>query len=172
MPDVTIPLGTKNINKLIRQLKKVQRGFENFNDTGGDKWADEVASYARQNIASIRDPDGNFEGLGPENIVVLAPTDIYQILWRGDQIAYLEFGTGALGAAGAYPIPAGVMYRPDPTKQSWWYYDIMLNGVTESTGLAPQAPMFRAATRARQIGAKSPAIRQAVKDILDNAFTS
>lgn len=172
MPDVTIPLGTKNLNKLIRQLKKVQRGFENFNDTGGDKWADEVASYARQNIASIRDPDGNFEGLGPENIVVLAPNDIYHILWRGRQIAYLEFGTGALGAAGAYPIPAGVEYRPDPNKHIWTYFDMALGDYTISRSLAPQAPMFRAATRARQIGATSPAIRQAVKDIMDNAFTS
>jgi hypothetical protein len=74
--------------------------------------------------------------------------DATYVRWRGgDQMAYVEFGTGAKGAENRVHTAAALEaynYWPDPTKQFWYYKDRKTAEIKKSHGLAPYAPMERA----------------------------
>jgi hypothetical protein len=168
MSSVTIPLGLTNIKTLTRQLKTLAK--EMRLDMAGEverAVAFPVAALVRKNIASIADVDGNYLGSDNPNASVVIEKGLpgHDVIWRGAQIEFIEFGTGAAGVG--YPGPAMAMagYAPDPTKQGWGYMDAKL-GPTESTGLAAQAPMYNSAAEMRLINVYDPArvvLREAVR---------
>ena len=135
--------------------------------------AQDVAQTVRANIAMIQDLDGNYLGGDNPNAAVSVEVGMpgHDVIWRGNQIAYLEFGTGSAGASSLYP--GGAMgeagYYPDPTKDKWVYLDRKTDEPTWSHGLAPQAPMYRASVAMRFGNPYAPAItalRRMVRDAI------
>ena len=177
METKVVPLGVKNIKTLAKQLKALAR---DLGDEHGDVVIDIeqdtaglVAEMVRANIAGIPDKDGNYLGTDNPNASVSIVNRLkgYGVVWVGEQIAYVEFGTGAEGAADPYKGPAIVEanYHPDRTKKQWAYKDKKTGKPEVSEGLAPQAPMYHAAIAGREalkfVGAKR------LKEALHDAVT-
>jgi hypothetical protein len=126
-----------------------------------------IAGDVIRNISGIADVDGNYLGTENPNASVSVEVSLtgHETIWRGKQIRFVEYGTGATGAASPYPGVMGGGYHPDPSKLVWAYKDAKGapsgrrphrattgggQGVWRvSRGLAPQAPMYSAAMNAR-----------------------
>jgi hypothetical protein len=159
MTSVVVPLSAGNIKTLTRQLKEFASYLRL--DAAGDverAVAVPIAEMVRNNISGIADVDGNYLGSDNPNASVVVEIGLpgHDVIWRGEQIEFLEFGTGAAGVG--YPGPAMGMagYAPDPTKKSWAYLDAKLGG-TESYGLPAQAPMYKASVQMRVVDTLTPA---------------
>lgn len=170
---VDIPLGLGNIRQLERDIKRLQRTLKSkdFNQAILDDVGEELYDIVKDNITSAR-LDGNYQGSDPIDLWY-THTLGDQVRWRGDQIAYVEFGTGAAGA-GRYPKPElmGTKYRPDSNKLMWWYKDAR-TGPTLSYGLAPQAPMYKSSVEMRMLlKGKRSRVHIRVKKLVENALTA
>lgn len=146
------PLSVTNVRTLKKQLNELKRQLRDDIPTEIEQEVGRmVAEQVVNNIPTDhRDVDGNY--LGTEDAASAVSLEVgykgHDVIWRGEQIAFIEFGTGASGASSPYP---GVMtpgYHPDPTK-AWWVYNDPYYGAVLSRGLTPQAPMYNAAQRAR-----------------------
>ena len=130
-----------------------------------------VAGDVIENIAGIADVDGNYDGTDSPTVVVEVGLRGHDVIWRGKQIAFVEFGTGAVGSG--YPSPAMLAagYSPDPTKDRWVYMDAKSNHPEWSHGLPFQAPMYKAAAQARVSGLlkqqAARSVRRAVQRAVD-----
>jgi len=155
-----IPLGTVGISQLERQLKELQRQLrDNIPAEVEVEVATNVATQVVANIPNdLRDLDGNYLGtLDGASSVSVAPAFRnmgHEVIWRGEQIKYVEFGTGASGARQPYPGVMAPGYSPDGSKTQWFYQDFQVgdpahNYVVMSIGLTPQAPMYNASHQAR-----------------------
>lgn len=156
MPSRDLPLSVNGVRSLLKDLKAFSRAL------GDDIKVDieqamcaAIAEDVRADIASIRDVDGNYLGTDNPNASVVVEVGLpgHDVIWRGRQIAYVEFGTGARGVGYPGPAMSEAGYHPDPTKKSWWYLDARLGGAVRSHGLPPHAPMYHAARVARMGGA-------------------
>jgi hypothetical protein len=174
MPDeVIIPLGVNNIKRLARNLKALAKEI-NLNAAGEVERnvGAEVAYFVQDNIAIIPDVDGNYLGSENPNASVIVRKGFvgHDVVWIGDQIAFLEWGTGAEGASAIVdPVSmAKAGYSPDPTKDTWAYLDKKTGKAEISVGIQPQAPMFNAALTARLnmaavLATSGAALREAVR---------
>jgi len=196
MAEKVIALGTANIRQLARDFKALAARFREEDDQHVGRIIEQeagevIAERVRYNIASIQDVDGNYLGSDNPNASVMvekAQTG-HEVVWRGKQIVYLEFGTGAKGAAGGYPGSAmgASGYSPDPTKEVWAYQDARKTAPAGrrprrslgssgrgtwvfSYGLAPQAPMYNVSLRFARIVLKRTA-QDVVKEAVESAIT-
>jgi hypothetical protein len=173
MPSVDMPLSRNGVKGLIANLKQLARELRDDVVVDIERGVGEqIAEQVRANIANIYTLDGNYDGgENPGAAVRVFPMDIgHGVIWSGSQIAFLEFGTGAAGAADPYPGPAigAAGYHPDGTKDQWWYDDARL-GLWLSLGLPPLAPMLNAATEARVDGSTVAIAGIVVKGALGRA---
>jgi hypothetical protein len=155
MASSDIPLSKGNIRQLITQLNEFKRQLKEDIPTEVERAVGaQVAEKVIMNVPTdLRDLDGNYLGTvdAAASVTVEKGYRGHNVMWRGEQIAFVEFGTGAAGAGSPY---GGVMspgYRPDPTKAFWVYQDTKFGNVL-SRGLAPQAPLYGAAMQARSAG--------------------
>lgn len=159
MTTTTIQLGTQSLRALARRLRDLEQDCKPMGDVIGAATrivADDVLRDARANLQAAQgDLDGNYFGSSPSSMRVLPTPNGMRVVWTGEQIAYLEFGTGAAGAANIVN-PAGMSragYWPDSTKTEWWYFDTVEGDFLLSTGLVPHAPLYLAAVMQRMGGA-------------------
>lgn len=117
-------------------------------------------SDVEANLSAIPNVDGNARGevrveLNGRNAVVVN---------EGPQVAYLEFGTGATGAASPHPRAPLAPYEYGSRLQ-WVYFNKMVGGFRTSHGLPPQMQVYNAALSARLDGPIYLAreVRKAVK---------
>ena len=174
--EINIPLSVSGINRIARQMKRLSKqmnvkGQDSIPAEITEKVALDTADKVRANIESIPDLDGNILGASGEAVSVrfMGATDL-RVTWVGKQIAFLEFGTGAAGS-GKYPNQASMHkfnYSPDPTKESWNYLSSVSGQVETSYGIAPQAPLYRAAQDAKS----SNVARQVLAERLERVFSS
>lgn len=175
MPDTVIPLSKGNIRHLIRDLKEFSRALREDIPTDIERATGAVvASLVQNNIAGIADVDGNYLGTDNPNASVTVEVALsgHEVIWRGKQIAFVEFGTGAAGASGGYPglAMAAAGYHPDPTKTLWVFKDAKTGEARISTGLSPQAPMLNAVMAFMHGDPKAPA-RSVLKGAIRRALT-
>lgn len=156
MPEIVVPLGVGSIKTLTRQLSNFAASLREGGKTKvgiEQAVAADVAVGLRQRIANITDVDGNYLGTDNPNAAVTVEVGLpgHDVIWRGKQIKFVEFGTGARGAAAILdPVTmAKVGYHPDPTKRRWFYKDAKTGVVTLSRGIPPYAPMANTAAMMR-----------------------
>lgn len=174
-----VPLSVANIKALLKGVRELKKEMRPHSDTVSAmelQIAYQVADKVRDNIATLvglgfRGIDGNYDGASGDAVKVSIYGDYPKVIWSGGQIFFIEFGTGAAGAATRYPGPAmgEAGYTPDPTKRGWWYNDAEL-GAWYSKGLPPQAPMLHAAIEARTTGILLAAAQGPIKGVLARAF--
>lgn len=122
--------------------------------------AQEAHRHLDQNLAAIPKYDGNAPGTtGIENV----GDGTMLVFNEGPQVAYLEFGTGAKGAAGAHP-GASIAGYEHSNKTRWVFFDHLKGGIRTSVGIPPYASMMHAAYDTRN-GASKFVVRR-LKGIL------
>jgi hypothetical protein len=148
----SFPLSASNVRKLKKQLTELKRQVKDDLPTEIEQSVgDRLKWQVIYNVPSdLRDLDGNYLGTtdAASSVNVEKGFKGHDVIWRGDQIIFIEFGTGASGAGQPYPGVMAPGYHPDPTK-AWWVYTDLFMGNVLSRGLTPQAPMYNAAALAR-----------------------
>jgi len=175
MGEVVIPLSSGNIRKLTQSLKVLAGRYRDEIPVQIEQQTcDVLAAEVRDNIASIADLDGNYLGGENPNAAVSVEVGLvgHEVIWRGKQIAFLEFGTGAAGANGLVSTPAmhAAGYYPDPSKDWWLYPDRKTGTATWSHGIPPYAPMYMASMLLRSRVLIAPA-QATVKEAWNRAVT-
>lgn len=98
--NIKISLSTKDLNNLIKDLKKLSISFKNLNAEVSKELAYQTASELEKNYNSI-----SFESSdGKANIGVENNNNTYKVFARSKGVIYEEFGTGDIGMASPHPI--------------------------------------------------------------------
>lgn len=165
MINVSVSLGSSDIKRLARQMKRFQNRLKRTDFA--DEMLAEVTEDLRAEVGRIPDLDGNYDST---TIDYFEPLGL--VSWRGSQITFLEFGTGAKGASQPYQGTMPADYSPDPTLYEWIYQDRKTMQAELSEGLTPQAPMYKTALKARRDlrNGNSP-IHRKVREILNEVTT-
>jgi hypothetical protein len=174
MPDAVIPLSVGNIKQLQQQLKQFARALKDSVVVDIEQGTcAEIATLVREKIADIADVDGNYLGSDNPNASVVIEVGLpgHDVIWRGKQIAYLEFGTGKAGVGYPGPAMGQAGYAPDPTKKTWAYDDAKLGKGTVSHGLEFQAPMYKTAAVLRMGEYPYPAAKAILRKAARDAVT-
>lgn len=145
--EVTLRLNAKDIKTLAAQMKRLanrmkETGANSFPQDVHEELSERALDTLTKNVFEIPARDGNDDSFGTS--MLLLPPMTTKVIWRGSQVAYLEFGTGARGASTPYMRPDYMHrfnYHPDPTKEMWVY--LRGNEPVLSVGLAPAAPLYR-----------------------------
>lgn len=173
MHEIVVPLGIGQIKNLIGQLKTFSASLHEGGKTKVDieqAVAADVAVGLRERIANIADVDGNYLGTDNPNAAVTVEVGLpgHDVIWRGKQIAFIEFGTGARGVGYVLPaVMAKAGYRPDPLKKGWWYPDAKLGKPVFSRGIPPYAPMANTAAmmQLQNLEPGKVVLREALREI-------
>lgn len=126
----------------------------------------------------ILDPDGNQTGTTSLRHI----TGVSEVRWSGDQILFLEFGTGITGINNPYPdnvVMGLVSYQPQQyhgiSGNEYWHYQDEVTGAFEKTyGVPAYAPMYTVFLDAEQIikaGGFKAFVEQKVSGIISEAFS-
>lgn len=158
--DVSIPLSAKGIRQATRSLGRLKKALakddEGVQPLIRSMAAESIRGGLDENILAIPDPDGNFASTQTTRTV--NALGLTYVQWLGPQIAYLEFGTGAVALdTGGYPnpaIPSSVGYEPQRlhgniAPSEWWWYEDRTMGFKRATrGIPAYAPMYNTAMSA------------------------
>lgn len=156
MPDVEIELSLGNVKSLIRGLKQLRRDMRGGYTTGDISLAiaKDIAADIKMNVTAIENLDGNYEGA----LDVMSAVNIrgaikaQEVYWRGEQIFYLEFGTGVPGARTLLDSKSAALanYHPNVASVEWVYIDGLSGKEVLTFGTPAYAPVYRAAQSARR----------------------
>jgi len=96
--------------------------------------------------APLNDIDGNKKG----SIALDKEEDGYRISYSGEDVAYIEFGTGYKGKTNKYPdianrLKIGWNYDINNHGAEGWYYYDKTDGVLKHSqgGIEPQMPVYK-----------------------------
>lgn len=154
MPDFSADLSVSSLDKLLSDVKGYKAKVEAAPDKITEHLAEIGAGAIQQNIAGITDPDGNAPGTVGKEV----DGGSAKVFEHGDQIAYLEYGTGEQGAASPHPkaAEAGRRYNVGPRirkmkngKMMWHYKDKLRGHWRTTDGIPAQKQVFRAALTMR-----------------------
>jgi len=154
MPTYTADLSVSSLDQLLSNIKAYQSKVNAASDKITAQLAEIGANAIQQNIAGITDLDGNAPGTVSVDVRGAEAT----ISQSGDQVAYLEYGTGEQGAANKHPEykVAGWHYgsgknirRMKNGKLMWRYYDKLKGHWRITNGIPAQKQVLRAALTMR-----------------------
>lgn len=166
-----VALGVDNIRSLRQKILALQRAMR---EEIGSEVTSVLGARVREDVidgipTDVRDMDGNYLGVENADDAVTVKHGIANeahVFWRGEQIAFIEYGTGASGASAGYPGVMAPGYSPDPTKALWVYKDAKFGPVL-SRGITPYAPMYQAALLARHSGYAAEVAKPILRGALD-----
>lgn len=154
MPTYTADLSVSSLDQLLSDIKAYQSKVNAAPDKITAQLAEIGANAIQQNIAGITDLDGNAPGTVSVDVRGAEAT----VSQSGDQVAYLEYGTGEQGAANKHPEykVAGWHYgsgknirRMKNGKLMWRYYDKLKGHWRITNGIPAQKQVLRAALTMR-----------------------
>lgn len=158
-----IVLGIKGIGELQRTLKQ----YEDFLKNGVSVISEKLGSEAQQVMEELVPNvtiDGNLIGVVTREVL----TDGQRVSYEGDDVAYIEFGTGIVGAESPYPTANSLGWDYDINLHGWdgWYYTHKETGNKEhSVGMPPIMPVYETAQR---IEDKALML---IKEVIDEKFS-
>lgn len=154
MPTFQADLSTSSLDKMLSDVKAYQEKVEAAPEKVTARLAEIGANAINQNVSEITDLDGNAPGTVSVDVRGAEAT----ISQSGDQVAYLEYGTGEQGAANEHPEykVAGWHYgsgknirRMKNGKLMWRYYDKLKGHWRITNGIPAQKQVLRAALTMR-----------------------
>lgn len=150
-----IPLSQRDIKKTARRLRKLAKELKSDNTLQPirNALAQRLLERLNHYIATIDDPDGNSIGVADIKNV----WERSYVRWIGDQVIFLEYGTGHYGALSGYIGVYAAGYKPE---DHYWWYGGRLTG-----GIPAYAPMYNVYLDAEKI-AKSGDFRNDVEAII------
>lgn len=155
MPTYTADLSVASLDKLLSDVKDYKAKVEAAPAKITERLAEIGAEAIQQNISGITDPDGN----APGTVGMQVEGSSAKVFEKGDQIAFLEYGTGEQGATSPHPkaAEAGRKYNVGPYihkmkngKMMWHYRDKLRGGHWRTTnGIPAQKQVLKAALTMR-----------------------
>lgn len=154
MPTFRADLSVSSLDKLLSDVKDYKAKVEAAPARITEQLAKIGAGAITQNIAGITDPDGN----APGTVGMQAEGGSGKVFEQGDQVAYLEYGTGEQGAENKHPKyeVSGWQYGSGKNirkmkngKMMWHYYDRLRGHWRTTNGIPAQKQVFRAAITMR-----------------------
>lgn len=177
--NIQVPLsskGVKSVRRVLRNLKETIIHDDGFDESLRGIAADILANALRQEVNTlIFDPDGNMTG----DVSIKHVAGLSEIKWSGDQILFLEFGTGVEGIDIPYPDPsimALVGYEPQlyhGDEMYWVYKDRVSNEYIKTFGIPAYAPMYTVFLDAENIlhnGGFREKVSNLFSDVIGKAF--
>lgn len=165
MITINVTLGTEGINELKQYVQSLQGKL----DTVLEKAEERVAEYGRnqlENFAPTTSVDGNMPG----SVFIEDDGQMHRVIYAGEDVAYIEFGTGYVGENNPYPDEiilnkAGWDYDVNEHGVKGWVYRRKDNGLyRHSRGMKPEAPVLKAKNETRK------AVKEIVREVLDEEF--
>jgi len=165
MITINVTLGTEGINELKQYVQSLQGKL----DTVLEKAEERVAEYGRNQLENFA-PTTSIDGNMPGSVFVDDDGTMHRVVYAGEDVAYIEFGTGYVGENNPYPDEitlnkAGWDYDVNEHGAKGWVYRRKDNGLyRHSRGMKPEAPVLKAKNETRK------AVKGIVKEVLDEEF--
>lgn len=149
MPTFRADLSVASLDKLLSDVKDYKAKLETAPAKITERLAEIGTDAIQQNIAGITDPDGN----APGTVGMQVEGGSAKVFEQGNQIAFLEYGTGEQGADSPHPIAvkAGWKYgsgknirRMKNGKMMWHYFDKLRGHWRTTDGIPAQKQVLRA----------------------------
>lgn len=154
MPTFQADLSISSLDKLLSNVKSYRDKVNAAPEKITARLAEIGAQAINENISGITDLDGNAPGTVSTSVSGSHAT----VSQSGDQIAYLEYGTGEQGTDSKHPEykAAGWHYgsgknirRMKNGKLMWHYYDKLKWHCRITNGIPAQKQVFKAALTMR-----------------------
>lgn len=164
---------TKNVllgNEGIRELKEYFRSLESGFKSITEESEKRIAQYGEQQLQSVapmRSVDGNMPG----SVYIQNGEDMTRVVYAGQDVAYIEFGTGYRGQNNPYPDEitlnnANWVYDSNEHGYGGWVYKRKDGGgYRHSRGMIPEAPVLKAFKKTQE------AVPQIIREVMDEKFT-
>ena len=165
MIQVNVTLGTEGIN----QLKQYVQSLQGKLDMASEKAEERIAEYGRTRLEHFA-PAMSIDGNMPGNVFVDDDDTMHRVIYAGEDVAYIEFGTGYVGENNPYPDEivlneAGWDYDVNEHGPAGWIYRSKDTGqYRHSRGMKPEAPVLKAKNETRK------AVKAIVREVLDEQF--
>lgn len=154
MPEYKVNLSVKEIEGLIKEIKKYREKVSKSAPNIVNKLTKEAEKKIETNLLSVTNPDGNTD----------ASVGNYQFgntgfaYLSGSQSAYIEFGTGVTGNNSPHPLATEngwnyasgeKIFTTKNGKTGWIYKDSLSGKWMFTEGIAAQKPVYNAAQELR-----------------------
>lgn len=99
MKEITLTLSKSSINSAIKQLERYRKSVNRKLDNAMNRIANDIADRAGEIYATAKLPEQYFEGWDKQPDIKVKKLDGgngYEVIVNGEQVGFLEFGTGAL----------------------------------------------------------------------------
>lgn len=156
---IKIQLTTRSINAAIKQIEAYRSKLPRISTTICERLA-----TIGLNDASVRFSTAQYDGINDSDVTIEPTPNGYQVIAKGNAVAFIEFGTGVHYNSGAsYPLPKpsgivgiGEYGKGQGKKDSWRYQgEKGTNGVVKTNhktgeewivthGNPAQMPMYHA----------------------------
>lgn len=168
-----------SISQLTSRLKSLDGKIKRSNDmakAAGEAFYSELQNNVNSSIGSIDDfAKGAANNIGRVNQPTVK-SGVATVKWSGNQIHYLEFGTGLVGS-GKYPDQAQMAeygYESQPTGHhagTWWIlpaqYTTSEGKPVFTQGWTPYAPFYKTQLTARYGDLFTKPITDALTDLIE-----
>ena len=165
MRTINVTLGTEGINELKQFVLRLQNEL----DGALDKAEQRIAEYGRNQMERFA-PTMSVDGNMPGSVFIENDGQMRRVVYAGEDVAYIEFGTGYVGENNPYPDEitlnkAGWQYDENEHGVKGWIYRRKDTGqYRHSRGMKPEAPVLKARNETRK------AVKMIVKEVLDEEF--
>jgi len=154
MPTYRADLSVSSLDELLRNVKSYQAKVNAAPERIVSELARIATNSISETISGITDSDGNATGSVGSNI----SGNTAMVFNEGDQVGYIEFGTGVTGAAEPHPQArksgwsydkGSKIFTTKSGKRMWRYYDTLKGHWRITSGLPAQKQVYKAALKMR-----------------------
>ena len=152
MRNLKAELSSSSLDNLIKELEDYKSKIKSVENNLPQRLADKAADYITENVNAITEKDGNIRansgsyGIGNEALAYL----------EGEQAAYLEYGTGTVGANNSHPLASEVgwdyasgerIFTTKDGRTGWIYQDKSTGQYHFTEGIPANMPVLNAAAQ-------------------------
>ena len=170
---ISVNLGLSDLKKLKKELIAMKSDMNNLGNIIVRELVTQGTLMLNSNIGAISNLDGNSPGAVQST--VFGP--VGQISQSGDQVIFLEFGTGIPGMIATHPRAGAIGYsyntkrsarahrvRSSDGLEGWWYKNLTTNMSTFTPGIRGNWQMYNTAMYLR--GITSLVVKDALRGVL------
>jgi hypothetical protein len=165
MRTINVTLGSEGINELKQFVLRLQNELDGVLDKAEER----IAEYGRNQLENFA-PTMSIDGNMPGSVFIDDDGHMRRVVYAGEDVAYIEFGTGYVGENNPYPDEitlnkAGWDYDVNEHGPAGWIYRRKDTGqYRHSRGMKPEAPVLKARDETRK------AVKEIVREVLDEEF--
>lgn len=158
--NLSVNLGLKGLKDLRKELVKYQKDMDKVGSKIVTTLVNMGEAELNRNISSIQDNDGNAIGF----VETSKLGGVGKISHVGDQVVFLEFGTGIPGANLKHPQSGSIGYeynakrsarahrtRSSDGAEGWWYRNLETGKSTFTTGIRGEWQVYNTAMYLRRV---------------------